>query len=94
MLLSVNKLVKYRNVYMCKYCGKAEERLLVACDHSSTEKPYNLNKADSYMDKSWFLHRTIHNKQQAYEQPKDQKLPLFEHIFYTVSTAPIIIRTR
>ena len=79
---------------MCKYCGEAEERLLVTCDHSSTEEPYSLNEAADHMDKPWFLHRIIPNKQQVYEQPKDQKLPLSEHIFYTVSTTPTITRTR
>lgn len=79
---------------MCKDCGKTEESLLIDCDYPSTKKTHLPRLESEHMDKSWILHRIIPNKPLVNEQPKDPIPPLFEHIFYTVSTAPTIIRTR
>ena len=79
---------------MCKYCGKYANFLLSTCEPLSTVRSGILSFVLDAMDKSRLLPAKPATNQQRYPQEKLLFLPLFEHIFYPVSTAPIIVSTR
>ena len=79
---------------MCKTCGMAAKNLLSSCVCLSTLSVDKLRADSGYMDKSHTIHKLIPTNPQVNTQPKLPISPLFEHIFYPVSTGPTITTTR
>lgn len=75
---------------MCKLGGKAVKILRLVGGMISTEPTHHLFRAQTQWTISRLFNQIIHHNPHYSPQQKGRFLPLFEQLFYPVSTAPII----
>ena len=79
---------------MCKTCGKYANFLSLQCDKVSTVLIQIKHRYYKAMDKPRLIRTLFPDNPHYHPQDFLVILPLFEYIFYPVSTAPIIIKMR
>ena len=79
---------------MCKTCGLLVEYVLKACGSLSTWLSSKSAASPHTMDNSRVIGSSSHIHAQSFTQLFLAILPLFEHILYPVSTAPITMKMR
>ncbi len=79
---------------MFSSCGKIVQTWLKAYGTISTHSSVLRTRLYKTMDKRLIINRFIQQLTTTIPQLKIQLSPLFEHIFYPVSTTPIITKTR
>lgn len=79
---------------MFKTCGNIVFSLLKCCEVFSTRQAYNIIGLLNYVNNHQFFNKPSITNQQSYPHQKITNSPLFEQVFYPVSTTPITIRTK